>query len=132
MTPRSLLTVIVLASPVLSCDNSGLPVEYKQLQIPQGLLESSQARGRGRDLYLRHCALCHGVDGDGKGVRQNLSSRPRSFLDPTWRERSSPRSVYHAIQEGLTGTAMPAWKNLDGEQTWDLVAYLLSVSGKEP
>ena len=132
MTPRSLLTVIVLASPVLSCDNSGLPAEYRQLQIPQGLLESSQARDRGRDLYLRHCALCHGVDGDGKGVRQNLSSRPRSFLDPAWRERSSPRSVYHVIQEGLARTAMPAWKNLDEEQTWDLVAYLLSVSESAP
>ena len=128
MRPRSLLTVIVLASPLLSCDTSGLPVEYRQLQVPRELLESSQARSRGRDLYLQHCALCHGIEADGRGVRQNLSSRPRSFLDPAWRKHASPRSIYHVIQEGLTRTAMPAWKNLDEEQTWDLVAYLMSVS----
>ncbi len=126
---RSLLTVIALALPVLACDNSGLPAEYRQLEIPEELLVSPEARARGRDLYLQHCALCHGARADGKGVRQNLSSRPRSFLDPTWRKRSSPRSVYHVIREGLAGTAMPAWKIFDNDQTWDLVAYVLSVSG---
>ena len=126
---RSLLTVIALALPVLACDNSGLPAEYRQLEIPEELLASPEARARGRDLYFQHCALCHGARADGKGVRQNLSSRPRSFLDPAWRQRSSPRSVFHVIQKGLAGTAMPAWKNLDNDQTWDLVAYVLSVSG---
>ena len=126
---RSLLTVIALALPVLACDTTGLPAEYRQLEIPEELLVSPEARARGRDLYLQHCALCHGAKADGKGVRQNLSSRPRSFLDPTWRRRSGPRSVYHVVREGLAGTAMPAWKNLDNDQTWDLVAYVLSVSG---
>jgi mono/diheme cytochrome c family protein len=128
MLQRCLLAVIVLALQVSACDNSALPAQYQQIQIPEELLVSAEARARGRDLYLQHCALCHGVGADGKGVRQNLSSRPRSFLDPTWKKHSSPRSIYFVIQEGLTGTAMPAWKNLDKDQTWDLVAYLLSVS----
>jgi high-affinity iron transporter len=124
----SLLTVVLLALQLLACDSSGLPAEYRQLQIPEELLASPEARARGRQLYLQHCALCHGSGADGKGVRQNLSSHPRSFLDPSWRERSSPRSIYYVVQEGLSGTAMPAWKSLDEDQTWDLVAYLLNVS----
>jgi mono/diheme cytochrome c family protein len=27
---------------------------------------------------------------------------------------------------------MPAWKTLDDEQTWDIVAYLLSVAAAPP
>jgi len=40
--------------------------------------------------------------------------------------------VFFTIQEGSQGTAMPAWKNLSDEQTWDLVAYLLSISELGP
>jgi mono/diheme cytochrome c family protein len=35
--------------------------------------------------------------------------------------------VYFAIREGVHGTPMPAWKSLDEDATWDLVAYVLSV-----
>ena len=54
------------------------------------------------------------------------------FSDPAWRHRSSPTRVFFVIREGVQGTAMPAWKNLDTEQTWDLVAYLLSIAEQGP
>jgi hypothetical protein len=28
----------------------------------------------------------------------------------------------------LPGTPMPAWKNLDQDEAWDVSAYLLSIS----
>ena len=62
--------------------------------------------------------------------RQGLSSQPRDFTDPAWRERTSPRHVFYVIREGSPGTAMPAWKALDDGETWDLTAYLLAASRK--
>ncbi len=100
--------------------------------MPQARLASTEARRHGRELYLRHCALCHGERGDGRGVRRTLSSDPRSFTDPAWRRRTSPRRVYGVIRDGVRGTAMPAWRSLDEDATWDLVAYVLSVADEGP
>jgi len=36
--------------------------------------------------------------------------------------------VYFVIREGVSGTAMPAWAGLNPKETWDLVAYVLSVA----
>jgi high-affinity iron transporter len=111
-----------------------VPPAYRRLAVPEARLASPDGRRRGRELYLDHCALCHGERADGRGVRRNLSSDPRDLTDPAWRRRNSPRQVYAVIRDGVRGTAMPAWRTLDEDATWDLVAYVLSVAehGPEP
>lgn len=124
------LTALSLLLSLSGCrggDNS-LPASYRRLEIPSGLLAQQEARRRGRDLFLRQCALCHGEAADGRGVRRNLSSRAADFTVPNWRRRTSPREVFYVIREGRRGTAMAAWKALDEDQAWDLVAYVLSVA----
>jgi len=131
MRQRLLIASLVLGALWLwgcSGGDSALPAEYREIEVPEQRLRSSEARRRGRDLFLEHCALCHGQRADGRGVRRNLSSRPADFTDPVWRRRTSPRRVYHAIREGVPGTAMASWKVLTEEETWDLVAYVLSVA----
>jgi mono/diheme cytochrome c family protein len=109
-----------------------LPPAYRAIALPQERLASSEARERGRALYLEHCALCHGIKADGQGVRrEGLSSRPRDFTSPHWRREATPRTLYFAIREGVAGTAMPSWKSLDETDAWDLVAFLLSVGEPE-
>lgn len=105
-----------------------LPPEYRRIEVPDERLSSAGARRRGRDLFLQHCALCHGERADGRGVRRNLSSQPADFTDPVWRHSTSPRRVYHAIREGVPGTAMASWKIFSEEETWDLTAYVLAVA----
>ncbi|NIR44743.1 MAG: cytochrome c, partial [Gemmatimonadetes bacterium] len=91
-----------------------------------------QARVRGRRLFLKHCALCHGERGDGQGRRGYLSVRPADFTDPAWRDGMTARRAYYIEREGIRGTPMPAWKALSEEETWDLVAYVLSVAEMGP
>lgn len=105
-----------------------LPPEYRRLVVPAGVLEELEARRRGRELFVRHCAICHGEAADGRGVRRNLSSRPADFTDPLWRERTSPRRAFFVVREGVRGTAMAGWKILDEQESWDLVAYVMSVA----
>jgi mono/diheme cytochrome c family protein len=96
--------------------------------VPRGRLESAAARGAGRDLFVVNCATCHGKAADGKGFRAPaLVTPPTDFTDPEWRAEATPESVYRAIHEGSEGTAMPAWPMFTEEETWNLVAYLLSV-----
>lgn len=115
-----------------ACDGQGLPPDYRRLPVPEARLISTEARNRGRGLFLEHCAICHGEHADGKGRRRNLSLRAADFTDPAWRQRMTPRRAYYVVREGVRGTPMPAWKILDSEQTWDVVAYVLSVSDAGP
>jgi mono/diheme cytochrome c family protein len=66
------------------------------------------------------------------GLRRNLSVPAADFTDPTWRARVTPRRAYFVIREGVRGTPMPAWKALDEDEVWDLVAYVLSVAVQIP
>jgi len=103
------------------------------LPLPEQQLASVAARARGRALFEQHCVLCHGVHADGHGVRrEGLSSRPVDFTSLGWRQSASPRRLFHHLRDGVPGTAMPAWHIFSDSQTWDLVAYLLSVTEAAP
>jgi mono/diheme cytochrome c family protein len=124
---------ISLACAACSGPDADLPPSYRTLQVPEARLQSAAAAARGRELFLAHCALCHGVRADGHGVRsEGLSRPPADFTDPDWRRRVSARRVFFVIREGVHGTPMPAWKALEDDQVWDLVAYLLQLQGELP
>jgi mono/diheme cytochrome c family protein len=96
---------------------------------PEGVLDSPVARERGRTSYLENCALCHGVAADGHGVRQEgLSGPPADFTLAAWRSGTTPGEVFTVVRDGKRGTSMPSWRSLSESETWDLVAYLWSVS----
>lgn len=128
LSPIILTSLLGLAS---GCSRPDLPAPYSGLEAPEGLLASAEARARGQQLYLKNCAICHGKRANGRGVRQMLSSSPTDFTDRSWQRRSAPEYVYYIIREGKRGTPMPSWKVLDESETWDLVAYVLSVADEE-
>ena len=120
-----------LACSACSDRDADLPRAYRDLSVPEQQLAAPAARERGRQRFLEHCALCHGDQADGRGVRrEGLSRPPRDFTSAAWRQSTSPRHVYFAIREGVRGTAMPSWKALDDHDIWDLVAYVLSVGAQ--
>ena len=96
--------------------------------------DAPEAWARGRELFLVHCAICHGERADGQGPRRgSLTPPPASFRDPSWRERTSPGHVFRTVREGVRGTPMPPWKAVLGErETWDVVAYLLDAGHDAP
>jgi mono/diheme cytochrome c family protein len=118
----------------LSCNlrDRDLPGEYRNLAVPRARLSSARSREHGRRLFLDHCALCHGVNADGHGLRREGLTTPRDFTSRDWARRTSPRHVFYAIREGIAGTAMPAWKSFATEDAWDLASYLLSVAEGTP
>jgi mono/diheme cytochrome c family protein len=129
---RAALPLLALSLLLSACRDrdADLPPEYRAVAVPAERLASPAARERGRRLFAQHCALCHGVAADGRGARREGMSRPPADLtDPAWRQRTSARRAYFSIREGAPGTAMPAWRSLTPEETWDLVAYVLPAGG---
>jgi mono/diheme cytochrome c family protein len=122
------LTLPLVFSACSGADTE-LPSGYRGIAVPEAGLRSAEARQRGRGLFEAHCALCHGVRGDGRGARsEGLSRPPADFTDLAWRRRTTPRRVFFAVREGVRGTPMPSWKSLDESEAWDLVAYVLSIA----
>lgn len=109
--------------------DADLPQAYRKIPVPEDRLASPAALERGRMLFLEHCALCHGVEGDGRGRRREGFARPpRDFRSSSWRTAATPRRVFHAVREGLSGTAMPSWNALPDDDLWDLTAHVLSLA----
>lgn len=127
-TPPLAALALCLTSSACRGPEARLPPAYQAIAVPEDRLRSPEARDRGRALYVRHCALCHGIHADGQGIRrEGLSTSPRDFTSAAWQRQVTPRTIFFALREGVTGTAMPSWKSLDESDAWDLVAFLLSV-----
>jgi mono/diheme cytochrome c family protein len=96
----------------------------------------AQSRAQGKVLYLRHCAICHGENGDGNGRRsRDLSPHPRDFTTGLYEFRSTPtgalpsdEDIWKTISGGLHGTAMVPWISLSEDDRWALVSYIEGFS----
>lgn len=96
---------------------------------------ADQPRGaflRGKDLYERQCAPCHGSDGSGEGPAAVwLYPKPRNFGAGLFKIQSTPpgtlpsdEDLYRTITRGMPGSAMPGFAHLTDEDRWALVAYV--------
>lgn len=91
----------------------------------------------GEPLFLRYCATCHGLRGDGRGPSaQFTSSPPRDFTRGTYKFRMTPAGaaptlddLVRTITVGVRGTHMPGWKGrLTRSQIRTLAQYLTTLS----
>jgi len=97
----------------------------------------TQDTTRGKAVYVKWCAGCHGESGqgDGPGAAMMLP-RPRNFTGAVYKIRSTgsgqlptDADLMRAIEEGLPGTAMPAWKTrLSDADRRDVMSYLKTFS----
>jgi len=81
---------------------------------------SPKTGGPGQQIFDANCAGCHGLDGRGgdKGVDvvDNLANLTDTKL----------RSI---IAKGISGTAMPAFPELNAEQVRSIIGYLRAMQG---
>jgi cytochrome c oxidase cbb3-type subunit 2 len=91
---------------------------------------------RGKAVYERRCAGCHGEQGDGNGpVATFLDPRPRNFTLGVFKFRTTPSGslptdgdLYRTLTRGVRGTAMPTWHELPDKDRVTVIAYLKSFS----
>ncbi len=108
---------------------------------PVGRREDKIERG----VYRKHCVVCHGLSGDGKGQSAMfLEPYPRDFRRGTFKYKSTPvgskptrADLVRTLRHGIPGTAMPSYRALEeseefAEDVEDLVEYVrfLSVRGE--
>lgn len=73
----------------------------------------------GGQIYRSHCAVCHGIEGEGgRGV---------DLTRGVFRHGSTDRDLFNTISVGIPGTEMPGIF-FNGRQMWQLVAFVRSLS----
>jgi mono/diheme cytochrome c family protein len=86
----------------------------------------------GAQLYLNHCAGCHGLPANPE------TQFGRSFNPPVPAFFKEPPDMpenqnYYIIQHGIRWSGMPAWnKTLNDGQIWQLVTFLSNVQKLPP
>lgn len=92
--------------------------------------DSRQPVTTGRNIYVQHCAACHGLTGAGNGhAAVWLYPKPRDFSAGLFRGGHTGRDLYLRIHNGMPGTPMiPYGADLmNPEERWALVHYIQSL-----
>jgi mono/diheme cytochrome c family protein len=88
----------------------------------------------GKELFLKTaqpaaCAMCHGEQGDGKGLMgAALVPPPRNFTCGTMMREIPDGQLFWIIKNGSPGTGMMAFGGLPDEQVWQLIHYIRSLA----
>jgi mono/diheme cytochrome c family protein len=100
------------------------PASSNQLRNP--LAGNSTATDKGKKLYKKMCAICHGDKGKGDGMAgMALKPRPADFSLGIIQTQSDG-ALYWKLTEGKA--PMAAYKTiLSDEQRWQLVNYIRTL-----
>jgi len=86
------------------------------------------------ELYMKHCAVCHGNEGKGDGFNAyNLDPKPKSFSDSTVISRFTDDYLAKVIMEGgasvgLSAMMPPYKRNLSEQDVTRLIEFIRKLS----
>jgi cytochrome c oxidase cbb3-type subunit I/II len=104
---------------------SGDACDHVSVDSKSGIAESA---GKGADIYKHNCAGCHGVSGKGDGP--GSPSLLPSPADLTVRRISAGR-MEQIMTNGVYGSSMPAWRDLQPAERGALIAFLPTLGASD-
>ncbi len=110
-----LLVALFLGSLALAATS---PQDDQIAKLTAGELE------RGRQMFVAHCAVCHGIEGSG--------GRGPSLNHPSLRRVTGDKALFNLIQNGVEGSEMPAAWQLSEREVWQVAGYVRSLGHTTP
>ena len=119
----ALVTVVTLATLT-----SGLGAAA-QVAAPAPATPESIAAGQ--QLYLRHCASCHGRTGEG-GPGNDLIPAAPSLVDDQWDHGSTDEKIFENVKNGIGPdfNMVPFKDKLTDDDIRNVVRYIRSMKKK--
>ncbi len=92
---------------------------------PGGLAEETDL-AKGKVLFQKHCAVCHGPEGKGDGY--TLLDPPPADLTSKAIQKKSNDELWHEVHDGIPDTAMGMWKvALSDSEITMILAYVRTL-----
>ena len=106
-----------------------LTMDLKQVNNPTVDFDSSIKRGK--DMFAKNCAKCHGLNGNGYGVvAHGFSTWPRQLWAWYKADSAADSYLYWIMENGKSD--MPPWGLiLSEEERWDLINYVKTIKKPE-
>ena len=104
------------------------------IQVSNESPVTSESLTRGRELFVKACAPCHGREGRGDGQKRMEDSlgfplKPRDLTSGFFKGSSASEDMYDRMVAGIPGTPMPSYQGaFSDEQIWDLIHYVQTLS----
>lgn len=126
-------TPIELKLPTVVAEDEDLAVIISMENVHKA---SGPADAEGRGLFQKHCVVCHGTTGDGRGPTAAIQMPyPRDYRLGIFKFKSTPRGVKPTkddiaklIRHGIGGTAMVKIPDLTEDDIAALVDYVIFLS----
>ena len=95
------------------------------LDLPTGTPDLQKGKG----IFTRSCAVCHGIAGAGDGPQARSISPPPPPIGSRESMRSvTPARMYRIVSVGMQGTTMPSFgQQLTPDERWAVVSYVNSL-----
>lgn len=96
-------------------------------------VETPEAVAKGKEIYMKRCWFCHGLDGKGDGpVADYLDPRPRDFTSGMYKLRTTKdaeaptdEDLFRTLTSGMAGTAMESFDRvLSQEERWHVISFI--------
>lgn len=90
--------------------------------------------GRGKTIFAKSCALCHGAGGKGDGsMAPSLTPRPKDLTDRAVKAKRSDWEIYLVIRDGgkvlgLSPQMFASKSVLKDQEIRDVAAYVRSLA----
>ena len=106
----------------------GDPEAAKMKNPVEATTESVNA---GQQLYQRHCATCHGKNGQGGSGNDLIPAAP-SLIGTQWKHGSSDGEIFKSIKQGVPPDFnMTPWGDqLKDQDIWNIINYVRSLAKK--
>lgn len=92
------------------------------LLVRSPIAAQPQASPPGAQIFAANCGACHGSDGRGGERAPNIATR-RVVVS------LSDSDLIHIVQNGISGTGMPAFGSMGEDKVKDVVSYLRTLQG---
>ena len=94
--------------------------------FPFGALANEKDLAKGKALFEKHCAVCHGLGGKGDGY--TLLDPPPADLTSKAIQKKSYKELWQEVHDGIPDTAMGMWKvALSNEEITLVLAYVRTL-----
>ena len=84
---------------------------------------------KGKALYLKHCKICHGLEGKGDGYTH--FNPPVADLTASQIQKKSDRDLWESIHMGVSKTPMGMWRFVLSDEEISLVLSYVRMLAPE-
>lgn len=129
------ITALLIGTVILSALKTPV-IQQKKWEAPKGadtlknpFCNNTVAAAKGKILFDKTCAICHGAKGKGDGVAGvSLNPRPQD-LSSSLVQKQTDGAIYWKITTGRP--PMASYKStLTKEQQWQLVNYIRQLKSE--